>query len=371
MGRARRADRRRADRDRRDQRRQRRRDQRASSTPLASPRAAARARARSWKSSGCRSRQRARSRRRSAGSSTPGSSPGARPARQRSCSARWADAVSQFVSPYAFNPFNINPLRAHLAAAVDFERLRAGESPKLFVAATNVRTGRGEIFRRDVLTADHIMASCLPAAAVPGGRDRARGLLGRRLCRQSAALAAVLRDQVPRHRHRPDQPDRARRNPAHAGGHRQPAERDHLQRQPSRRTARRRLRRPPHPLGHSQQRRATGSSACTGSAAPAGSKVSRPRPSSTSPGPFCGNCATWAAPTRRPGSRRISTRSASKAPSTSTGRSSASRRRTRSAGCRRRDDGRRPASVQFRGRAWIFNALGVPDCNFRGPVAAI
>ena len=88
--------------------------------------------------------------------------------------ARWADAASQFVSPYAFNPFNINPLRAHLVAAVDFERLRAGESPKLFVAATNVRTGRGEIFRRDVLTADHIMASCcLPQLfqAVEIGRE--------------------------------------------------------------------------------------------------------------------------------------------------------------------------------------------------------
>ncbi len=75
----------------------------------------------------------------------------------------WADAMAQFVSPYALNPFNINPLRDHLAAIVDFERLRAFDTPKLFVAATNVKTGRGEIFRRDVLTADHVMASgCLP-----------------------------------------------------------------------------------------------------------------------------------------------------------------------------------------------------------------
>jgi NTE family protein len=77
--------------------------------------------------------------------------------------AAWADAAAQFSSPYALNPFNINPLRDHLAAMVDFERLRACKTPKLFVAATNVRTGRGEIFRRDVLTADHVMASgCLP-----------------------------------------------------------------------------------------------------------------------------------------------------------------------------------------------------------------
>jgi NTE family protein len=75
----------------------------------------------------------------------------------------WAEGLSLFVSPYAFNPFNVNPVRDHLAAAVDFERLRASEEPKLFVAATNVRTGRGEIFRRQILTVDHVMASaCLP-----------------------------------------------------------------------------------------------------------------------------------------------------------------------------------------------------------------
>ncbi len=74
-----------------------------------------------------------------------------------------ADALSHFVSPYAFNPFNVNPVRDRLAAAVDFQRLRASDGPRLFVAATNVRTGRGEIFRRGVLTVDHIMASaCLP-----------------------------------------------------------------------------------------------------------------------------------------------------------------------------------------------------------------
>ena len=75
----------------------------------------------------------------------------------------WADALSQFVSPYALNPFNVNPLRDHLVAAVDFDSLRQADDLKLFVAATNVRTGRGEIFRRPVLTADHVMASaCLP-----------------------------------------------------------------------------------------------------------------------------------------------------------------------------------------------------------------
>ncbi len=75
----------------------------------------------------------------------------------------WLQAVSGFLSPYEFNPLNINPVRALLEEVVDFERLRASEGVKLFIAATNVRTGRGEIFHRNILTADHVMASaCLP-----------------------------------------------------------------------------------------------------------------------------------------------------------------------------------------------------------------
>jgi NTE family protein len=75
----------------------------------------------------------------------------------------WTEALSGILSPYEFNPLNINPLRVHLEQAVDFERLRKNDGVKLFVAATNVRTGHGEIFRRDILTADHAMASaCLP-----------------------------------------------------------------------------------------------------------------------------------------------------------------------------------------------------------------
>jgi NTE family protein len=77
-------------------------------------------------------------------------------------SAVW-DALSQLASPYDFNPLNVNPLRDHLARIVDFEALRREGHIALFIAATNVRTGRGEIFRRDILTADHVMASaCLP-----------------------------------------------------------------------------------------------------------------------------------------------------------------------------------------------------------------
>jgi NTE family protein len=75
----------------------------------------------------------------------------------------WLDALGGYVSPYDLNPFNLNPLRDHLAKTVDFELLRRTDALQLFVAATNVQTGKGVVFRRDILTADHVMASaCLP-----------------------------------------------------------------------------------------------------------------------------------------------------------------------------------------------------------------
>jgi NTE family protein len=68
-------------------------------------------------------------------------------------------AATDASSPYAFNPFDINPLRDALAALVDFEALRKGDGPKLFIAATNVRTGKGAVFHRHVLTPEHVIAS--------------------------------------------------------------------------------------------------------------------------------------------------------------------------------------------------------------------
>lgn len=73
------------------------------------------------------------------------------------------DLLSRLVSPYQFNPFDFNPIRMQLAALVDFEHVRNAEGIKLFVAATNVRTGKLKIFRREEMTADMVMASaCLP-----------------------------------------------------------------------------------------------------------------------------------------------------------------------------------------------------------------
>ena len=97
------------------------------------------------------------------------------------------------VSPYSSNPLNINPLRDALAALIDFERVRACTEAEIFVSATNVWTGEVEIFKRQELTADHLMASaCLPTSS---RRSYRRGaLLGRRLYRQPGPVPALLRD---------------------------------------------------------------------------------------------------------------------------------------------------------------------------------
>jgi NTE family protein len=72
------------------------------------------------------------------------------------------DLMSRVLSPYDLNPIGLHPLRSILTESIDFDRLV--RSPiKLFITATNVRTGRGRIFRNSEITADVLLASaCLP-----------------------------------------------------------------------------------------------------------------------------------------------------------------------------------------------------------------
>jgi NTE family protein len=72
------------------------------------------------------------------------------------------DIASRLFSPYDVNVTGFNPLQRILEQCVDFSRLK--EAPiKLFVTATNVRTGRGRIFRNADLSPDALLASaCLP-----------------------------------------------------------------------------------------------------------------------------------------------------------------------------------------------------------------
>ncbi len=74
----------------------------------------------------------------------------------------WIDAMRRYLSPYDLNPLNINPLRDLIVRFVDFDAVRQCNL-QLFIAATNVHTGRLRVFPRDTISADVVMAS----AALP------------------------------------------------------------------------------------------------------------------------------------------------------------------------------------------------------------
>jgi NTE family protein len=74
------------------------------------------------------------------------------------------DFMTRILSPYQFNPANYNPLRRVLEQTVDLAALRSHCCPvKLFLSATNVRTGRIKVFDNDELSIEAVLASgCLP-----------------------------------------------------------------------------------------------------------------------------------------------------------------------------------------------------------------
>ena len=82
---------------------------------------------------------------------------------ERSPGYLFVDLITRFMSPYQLNPFDMNPMRDLLNAVIDFERVRQQQVVKLFLSATNVRTGKVTVFTNKEITADHVLASgCLP-----------------------------------------------------------------------------------------------------------------------------------------------------------------------------------------------------------------
>jgi NTE family protein len=67
------------------------------------------------------------------------------------------------VSPYDFNPLNLNPMRDILKDQIDFKAIREKSTIDLFIASTAVRTSEAKLFHAAELTPEHILASaCLP-----------------------------------------------------------------------------------------------------------------------------------------------------------------------------------------------------------------
>lgn len=73
-----------------------------------------------------------------------------------------ADAITRMTSPYALGPFYTNPL-TQIAEAFDYDTVCAADGPRLFVGATNVRTGKIRVFTGHDLSTGALLASaCLP-----------------------------------------------------------------------------------------------------------------------------------------------------------------------------------------------------------------
>ncbi|TWT17833.1 patatin-like phospholipase family protein [Luteimonas marina] len=74
----------------------------------------------------------------------------------------WASRFLRTLSPYDYNPLNLNPLRDVLVRHVDEQALRDGPI-RLFVTATAVRSGEPCVFSGAALGLDALLASaCLP-----------------------------------------------------------------------------------------------------------------------------------------------------------------------------------------------------------------
>ena len=114
------------------------------------------------------------------------------------------DHLSRIFSPYDTNPMNFNPLRDVVGKCVDFNAVNDARGLKVFLAATNVRTGKPKIFRQPGIQLDSVMASaCLPfmfkAVEIDGEAYWDGGYMG------NPALFPLV-DECRRYRRDPDQP---------------------------------------------------------------------------------------------------------------------------------------------------------------------
>ena len=72
------------------------------------------------------------------------------------------DVLSRMASPYDLNPFNFGVLE-HVLDFIDWEAVRRSPEFKVFVAATNVRSGKVKVFEQRELSLKAVLAStCLP-----------------------------------------------------------------------------------------------------------------------------------------------------------------------------------------------------------------
>ncbi len=98
------------------------------------------------------------------GISIPGYSPSAGiMGVERSFALEGALAMTRIFSPYQLNPMNLDPLREIVISLFDFEQLREQSKINLFIAATQVSSGKLRLFETREMTPEALLASaCLP-----------------------------------------------------------------------------------------------------------------------------------------------------------------------------------------------------------------
>ncbi len=73
------------------------------------------------------------------------------------------DILTRNLSPYILNPLNLDLLKLILIEKVDFKKIRTQNKIKLYISATNVKSGMLHIFENAELSVEAVLASaCLP-----------------------------------------------------------------------------------------------------------------------------------------------------------------------------------------------------------------
>ncbi len=81
----------------------------------------------------------------------------------RSPTFMMAKQIQDLLSPYQLNPLNLNPFQDFIKDYFDFPTIHKCKDHKLFLAATNVRTGKIKIFSNEAVNEKVLMATaCLP-----------------------------------------------------------------------------------------------------------------------------------------------------------------------------------------------------------------
>lgn len=106
----------------------------------------------------------------------------------------WFDMMSRLWSPYDLNPLGYHPLRGLLKDTIDFAELDRAQELRVYLCATNVRTGRRRVFDNKELSVDVVLASaCLPfvfpAVEIEGESYWDGGYTG------NPAIAPIIRDE--------------------------------------------------------------------------------------------------------------------------------------------------------------------------------